>query len=256
MSYIPKYIPIVADYTRGEKVKAVDYNTTLNTIIEAVNYTAEFLATSENFIGPPGADGEDGPPGPAGEDASPIVAAEFVGDNLKFIKEDADFFYLNDAAIILKGDPGEQGIQGLPGEDGADAAEIISVEFSEDDMLFTKDDETTFSLSEAKTALKGADGEPGADGAPGEDGADAAEIISVEFSENDMLFTKEDETTFSLSEAKTTLKGEDGADGDDGILVATGSPQTPTHFWFGTQDEYDLVDPKDEDTIYYILEEV
>ena len=63
------------------------------------------------------------------------------------------------------------------------------------------------------TGATGPTGAAGADGADGSDGADAAEITAVAWDGNDMKFTKDDATTFSLTGAKTDLKGEKGDTG-------------------------------------------
>lgn len=60
-------------------------------------------------------------------------------------------------------------------------------------------------------AYPGEQGPTGADGADGSDGADAAEITSVAWDGNDMKFTKDDATTFSLEGAKVDLKGDTGS---------------------------------------------
>lgn len=56
----------------------------------------------------------------------------------------------------------------------------------------------------------GPTGPAGSDGTDGKDGADAAEITAVAWDGNDMKFTKDDETTFSLVDAKADLKGDTG----------------------------------------------
>lgn len=58
-----------------------------------------------------------------------------------------------------KGDTGEQGlqgiqgVQGLQGISGQDASEIVSANFIGNDMVFSKDDTTTFSIINAKVSL-------------------------------------------------------------------------------------------------------
>ena len=47
----------------------------------------------------------------------------------------------------------------------------------------------------------------------GDPGTPAAEIISAMFAGDDMVFTKDDNTSFNIVGAKTTLKGNDGVDG-------------------------------------------
>lgn len=84
---------------------------------------------------------------------------------------------------------------------------IETVEFDGDDMVFTRSDDSTITLADAKTDLKGEQGDPG---------VDAAEIESVAWSGDDMEFTKDDATTFSLTDAKVDLKGEQGVQGEQG----------------------------------------
>lgn len=52
----------------------------------------------------------------------------------------------------IQGETGETGIQGETGETGAS---ITSAEFNSDDMVFTKDDTSTVTLTDAKITLKG-----------------------------------------------------------------------------------------------------
>jgi hypothetical protein len=69
----------------------------------------------------------------------------------------------------VKGDKGDQGIQGIQGIQGLTGASIVEADFVDDDIVFTKDDNTTVVLSDAKIILKG---EPGIDGVNGQDGQD------------------------------------------------------------------------------------
>lgn len=52
-----------------------------------------------------------------------------------------------------KGDTGEQGLQGIHGTSGQDASEIVSANFIGNDMVFSKDDTSTFSIINAKVSL-------------------------------------------------------------------------------------------------------
>ena len=70
------------------------------------------------------------------------------------------------------------------------------------------------------TGAAGSNGTNGTDGIDGVDGTDAAEITSAAFDGNNIKFTKDDATTFSITDAKITLKGEKG---DTGLTGATGS---------------------------------
>ena len=115
-----------------------------------------------------------------------------------------------------------QGIQGITGATGA---KVISVAFSGNDIVFTLDDSSTVTLTNAKIDLKGDKGDNGlngADGANGSDGAnglDGAVIVSGAFSGDDLVFTLSDSSTATVIGAKTDLKGIQGI---QGIPGATG----------------------------------
>lgn len=99
---------------------------------------------------------------------------------------------------------------------------IVSAAFSGDDLVFTKDDETTITLTDAKITLKG---ETGLTGASGADGTDGASIVSAEFSGDNIVFTKDDDATVTLADAKIALKGDQGDVGPNAIVkgIATGT---------------------------------
>lgn len=63
-----------------------------------------------------------------------------------------------------------QGLQGIKGETGEVGASIVEAAFSEDDIVFTKDDAATVTLPDAKIILKGDRGDAGEDGTDGIDG--------------------------------------------------------------------------------------
>ncbi len=106
--------------------------------------------------------------------------------------------------IIPRGDKGETGDTG---------AQVESVEFIGNNMVFTLDDESTITLTDAKLDLKGDTGETG------------ASIISAAFNDDDLVFTKDDDTTVTLVNAKITLKGEKGDPGDEVQLRVGGEPE-------------------------------
>ena len=110
---------------------------------------------------------------------------------------------------------GEQGEQGVTGDTGATGATITSVAIVGTDIVFTKSDDSTVTLTGAVTTLKG---DAGADGT---DGATGASITSAAFSGSDIVFTKDDANTVTLADAVTILKGDTGATGETG---ATGDP--------------------------------
>lgn len=135
---------------------------------------------------------------------------------------------------------GEQGEQGATGETGATGATITSVAIVGTDIVFTKSDASTVTLTGAVTTLKG---DAGADGT---DGATGASIISAAFSGSDIVFTKDDANTVTLADAVTTLKGDTGATGETG---ATGdsAPEVVLNYsidgatlWHETYTEGDL----------------
>lgn len=95
-----------------------------------------------------------------------------------------------------------QGIQ------GADGAYVESVAFVGNDMVFTLDDASTVTLTNAKVTLKGETGDTG------------AKITSAEFVGNDLVFTLDDASTVTVTDAKIDLKGDTGATGETG---ATGT---------------------------------
>ena len=104
-----------------------------------------------------------------------------------------------------------QGIQGITGDTGA---KVTSVAFSGNDIVFTLDDASTVTLTDAKTDLKGDTGLTGANGATG------AKIVSASFVGDDMVFTLDDSTTVTLLNAKITLKGSKGDTGPAGTITS------------------------------------
>ena len=91
-----------------------------------------------------------------------------------------------------------QGIQGITGADGAC---VESVAFVGNDMVFTLDDASTITLTNAKTDLKGDTG---------------AKIISGAFVGDDLVFTLDDNSTATVTGAKTDLQGIQGIQGIQG----------------------------------------
>lgn len=88
----------------------------------------------------------------------------------------------------LKGDKGDQGSRGYTGANGADGKDgtdggpglsIVSVDFVDDDMIFTMSDDSTVILTDAKISLKGDTGETGETGATGLTGEDGADGVGV-----------------------------------------------------------------------------
>lgn len=96
--------------------------------------------------GDPGADGADGRNIELNKGTTHIQY-RLVGDP----------FWIDLIAISeLVGPAGPQGPQGTPGSDGA---EVVQAEFVGDDIVFTKDDTTTFTIVGGRLAIKGDDGE-------------------------------------------------------------------------------------------------
>ena len=94
-----------------------------------------------------------------------------------------------------------QGIQGLTGSDGAC---VESVAFVGNDMVFTLDDNSTVTLTNAKTDLKG------------DTGLTGAKITSASFVGDDLVFVLDDTSTVTVTGAKTDLKGDTGLTGETG----------------------------------------
>lgn len=95
-----------------------------------------------------------------------------------------------------------QGIQGIPGLDGAS---IVSVSFVGNDIVFVLDDTSTVTLTNAKTDLKGDQGDIG------------AKIVGASFVGDDLVFVLDDSSTVTVTDAKTTLKGDQGIQGIQGV---------------------------------------
>ena len=84
-----------------------------------------------------------------------------------------------DINIVLE-KQGPKGEKGEKGEDGgADGACVESVAFVGNDMVFTLDDASTITLTNAKTDLKGEQGPQGIPGPKGEDGIDGKILPSA-----------------------------------------------------------------------------
>jgi hypothetical protein len=76
------------------------------------------------------------------------------------------------------------------------------------------------------TGSAGSNGTNGTNGTDGVDGVDGASITSATFVSDDIVFTKDDATTVTLTDAAITLKGDpgtDGTDGTDGLTVSVNS---------------------------------
>ncbi len=71
-------------------------------------------------------------------------------------------------------------------------------------------------------------GEQGEQGATGETGATGATITSVAIVGTDIVFTKSDASTVTLTGAVTTLKGDAGANGTDGNTILSGAVDPTT----------------------------
>ncbi len=94
-----------------------------------------------------------------------------------------------------------QGIQGITGADGAC---VESVAFVGNDIVFTLDDSSTVTLTNAKIDLKGETGNTG------------AKIVSASFVGDDLVFTLDDNSTATVTGAKTDLQGIQGIQGETG----------------------------------------
>jgi hypothetical protein len=73
---------------------------------------------------------------------------------------------------------GIQGIQGNTGSTGASGATIVSAAFVGNDIVFTKSDATTVTITNGKTSITGLTGATGPTGPAGADGADGAAGIT------------------------------------------------------------------------------
>ena len=188
--------------------------------------------------GPQGIPGPKGDKGDKGNTGASINAAIFDGNNIKFTKDDATTVSLPNAKLTLKGDQGIQGIQGPQGikgdtggkgdtgNTGATGATITGAHFNGNDMRFTKSDATNVDITGAKTTLKGDQGIQGPQGGKGDTGLtgpQGANVVSAAFVGNDIRFTKSDAAYVDLSNAKVTLKGEQGIKGDKGDKGDTGN---------------------------------
>jgi hypothetical protein len=159
------------------------------------------VVATQGVKGDPGATGATGPQGPIGP-TGPKGDTGATGPQ------------------GLKGDKGDKGDTGLKGDTGAQA---VSVSFVSDDMVFTLDDSSTVTLTNAKVDLKGD---------KGDDGTDGATPVSASFVGDDLVFVKDDSATVTILNAKIDLKGDAGTNGTDGadgrevqLQVSTGYVQ-------------------------------
>lgn len=105
-------------------------------------------------------------------------ALAYANGNYKFVLKSAqgvtlytwDNIALPSGAIGPSGPTGPQGEQGLQGIQGDTGASIVSVAWNGNDMVFTKDDTDTVTLTGAKTDLTGPQGEQGVKGDKGDTG--------------------------------------------------------------------------------------
>ena len=146
-----------------------------------------------------------GYPGPQGESAYQIAV------RLGLTSLSSETLWI----ASLKG--ADSTVPGPTGPAGSTGPSIISVAFVGNDIVFTKSDNGTVTLSNGKITLtgpqgiQGIQGIQGVQGNPGGTGATGATITSVAWSSNDMVFTKSDTGTITLSNAKTTLTGPTGS---------------------------------------------
>ena len=122
--------------------------------------------------------------------------------------------------VIPRGDKGEKGNEG---------AQVDSVEFSGNDMIFTLDDGSIVTLTNAKLDLKGDTGKTGETG---------ASIISAAFVGNDLVFTKDDSSTVTLANAKIVLKGDTGEVGPAGDEVELRKTETHIEWKLSKETEW------------------
>lgn len=239
--YTPKYVHVIRDYVPGHVLTADEYNTNLNTLniatdnnttglfeiykVLTAGRTGQTLVKldNENEIG--------------WKDPDPIIfieSATFEGDNLVLVDSAGNETIVDDAKIVLQGNP------------GTPAAEIDAASFVGNDLVFTKTNSETFALDNAKILLTGPQGPIGdpnvlsigdvqkglvaaasiTGDAPsqtlhltlpqGDRGETGAKLKSAEFVGNDIKFTDTDNNTFNLVNAKITLKGPKGDEGDTG----------------------------------------
>jgi len=83
---------------------------------------------------------------------------------------------------------------------------VVSVAFVGNNMVFTLDDATTVTLTDAKIDLKG------------DTGLTGAKITSAAFSGNNLVFTLDDASTVTVTNAKLDLKGDTGTTGPIGLI--------------------------------------
>ena len=90
---------------------------------------------------------------------------------------------------------------------------------------FSTDEGTTWGTA---WYIRGEQGEQGVQGETGDTGATGATIASVAIVGTDIVFTKSDDSTVTLTGAVTTLKGDAGADGTDGNTILSGAVDPTT----------------------------
>jgi hypothetical protein len=106
--------------------------------------------------------------------------------------------------------------RGDKGETGDTGAKVVDVEFSGDNIVFTLDDTSTVTLTDAKIELKGDQGDTG------------AKIVSGAFVGDDLVFTLDDSSTATVTDAKIDLKGDKGDQGDTGTAATITVDSTET----------------------------
>lgn len=165
----------------GKSISTIEKTSTLGLVdTYTITYTDSTTSTFNITNGEDGAAGTNGTNGTNGLDGT--------DGNTPYIE--SGYWYIDGTStgVLATGPQGPQGEQGIQGPQG----------------------------------IQGIQGIAGTNGTNGTDGADAAEIISAAFDGNDIKFTKDDATTFSITDAKITLKGEKGNTGDTGPAGADG----------------------------------
>lgn len=136
---------------------------------------------------------------------------------------------------------GEKGDKGDPGNNGADGSTWESVNGAPVNppiggigsfaLDYTTGDVYEFVSGDVWSLVLNITGDKGETGDKGDDGA---KIITAAFSGNDILFTLDDASAVSLTDAKITLKGDQGDQGIQGpagqdahVYYGTGSPPSP-----------------------------
>jgi len=136
-----------------------------------------------------------------------------------------------DASVVNVGSTSEavfnftipRGDKGETGDTGDTGAKVTSVAFVDNNIVFTLDDASTVTLTDAKVELKGDKGDTG------------AKITSGEFVGDDLVFTLDDASTVTVTNAKIDLKGDKGDTGDTGDEVEL--RKTATHIEWKLSEE-------------------